>query len=254
MVTDAENEVWKSKVADLEAALSRRDEQLARAKAELVECASTVAHDLRSPLVTISGYCDLLRHEYKGCLDESADRYLQAVVDAVGRMNRLLADLLSYAQLRPIDRRTAKVELDRVFADVVANLDGAVRQTGATVAVESLPSVRGSHSALVQLFQNLIGNAIKFHGDEPPVVRISSSRESSGHVVRVTDNGVGIEPEHREAVFRVLHRLAKSRQLPGSGIGLAICKKIVESHEGRIWVESAPDGGATFLVWLPGAD
>jgi light-regulated signal transduction histidine kinase (bacteriophytochrome) len=242
------------RIARLEAELRQRTEQLVRAKAELVDFASVAAHDLRSPLLTISGYCDLLLREHRGQLDESADHYLRSIVDGVARMNRLIADLSGYAQLRCSGRPTGAVELDRVLADVRSNLDGAIRQSEATLDVDSLPRVRGNHNQLIQVFQNLIDNAIKFRGPDPPVVRISSSPESGGHVVRVSDNGVGIAAEHQEVVFQLLYRLPKTRHLPGIGIGLAVCRKILECHEGRIWIESRPGEGATFLVWLPAAE
>ncbi len=242
------------RVADLEAVIRERDERVTRLGAELIDFASVVAHDLRSPLLTISGYCDLLCHEYRGKFDESADCHLQSIIDGVARMNRLIMDLLSYAKLRCINRAADKVELDQVLSDVVSNLDGAISQSDAILEIGVLPCVAGNHSQLVQLFQNLIDNAIKFRSQQRPVVRVSGSEESGGHVIRVADNGIGIDPEHQEAVFHILHRLPRSRELPGTGIGLAICKKIVECHGGRIWIESERDRGATFLVWLPDAE
>ncbi|MBN2217664.1 MAG: hypothetical protein JW719_09850 [Pirellulales bacterium] len=251
---DADKDESALRIEALETALRLREEQLAHSKDEFVKFASIIAHDLRSPLLTISGYCDLLRYEYRGRLDESADRYLRAVVEGVARLNHLIGDLLGYAQIQPFEQPTETVRLDQVLADVVANLEGTIRDNHATLQIGELPRIRGSRASLVHLFQNLVDNAIKFHGEKPPEVRVSSVSDGSGHVVRVADNGIGIEPEHHEAVFQILHRLPKSRHLPGSGIGLAICKKIVESHEGRIWIESAPGQGTTFLVWLPGGE
>ncbi|MBN1590086.1 MAG: hypothetical protein JW888_11270 [Pirellulales bacterium] len=242
------------RIAELEAELCRRTEQLARAKAELIDFASVVGHDLRSPLLTISGYCDLLRYEYVGRLDESADHYLKSTIDGVARVNRLLEDLLGYARLQSVSCPTDKVELDQVVADALSNLDGAIGESGATVKVESLPCVRGNHGQLVQVFQNLVDNAVKFRGPDRPIIAVSAEPESDGHVVRVADNGVGIEPEHREVVFQIMRRLAKTRGLPGTGIGLAICRRIVECHGGRIWIESRNSAGATVSVWLPGAE
>ena len=247
-----DNEIVPSE-AVLEAKLRHCEEQLAQAKAELVDFASIVAHDLRSPLLTVSGYSDLLVHDFGDRLNESAEHYLRSIVDGVGRANRLIEDLSRYAQLRCLGCPSGTVELDRVFSDVLGNLECMIRESQAAIRVDSLPTVRGNHGDLVHLFQNLVDNAIKFHDTEPPIVEVTSTFENGGNTIRVADNGIGIEPEHYETVFRVLHRLPKSRNLPGSGIGLAICKKIVDCYEGRIWIESEQGRGTTFLVWLPDA-
>jgi light-regulated signal transduction histidine kinase (bacteriophytochrome) len=243
-----------ARLAALEAQLRERDEQLARCQAELLDFASVVAHDLRSPLVTISGYCDLLRHEFRGRLDGATEHYLTAIIDGVSRMNRLIEDLLRYAKLRTTDGSSEQVDLGRVLSDVASDLAGSIRDAGARIEVSSLPCVRGNYTRLVQLFQNVIDNAVKFRGPEPPLIRVSATSDAGGWLIRVEDNGMGIDPGDQEAVFRPLHRLPRGRHLPGTGIGLAICKRIVEGHAGRIWIESDGQHGSTFVVWLPAAE
>ena len=241
-------------VSDLQAQLEKCQAELIQSRKEFVDFASVVAHDLRSPLLTISGYCDLLRHECKGQLSQSTDQYLCSIGDAVERMNRLLQDLLRYAQLPHSSCSSEKIALDQVLQDVINNLNAVIRESDAKIEIGELPAVTGDRTRFVQLFQNLIDNAIKFRGAQRPEIHIYSSRKANGHVLHVTDNGTGIDPKYHEEVFRILHRLPESRSIPGSGIGLAICKRIVDGYQGRIWIESSKDGGTTFQVWLPATE
>jgi light-regulated signal transduction histidine kinase (bacteriophytochrome) len=234
---------------DLEEAVAARTTELARSNRELEAFASVVAHDLRSPLLTISGYCQILQDEHGQGNIADANEYLGYIVDGVARMNRLIGDLLDYARVGRSDEPFEPVALDVVLTQVLANLEAVIRQSQAHVHVGPLPVVLGDQTQLVQLFQNLIVNAIKFHRDADPVVEIAATREESLWQFSVADNGIGIRPEHFEQIFQVFHRL-HGKEYPGTGIGLALCKKIVERHGGRIWLESQPGQGTTFFFTL----
>jgi signal transduction histidine kinase len=239
---------------DLEAAVQERTEELARSNRELADFAAVVAHDLRSPLLTISGYCHVLRDDYQGRLDAAADGYLNAIVEGVARMNRLIENLLDYSRLNSSPEPLKAVDLGPVLVQVQANLGALISDNDARITVGPMPAVKGDPTQLAQLFQNLIGNAIQFRREPPPEITVSSAPEGDGHLLRVADNGIGIDPEHFETVFQVFQRLPTSRRHGGTGIGLAICKKIVERHGGRIWIESEPGRGSTVHLTLPNAE
>ena len=241
-------------VEDLEAAIRARTEDLARSNRELADFASVVAHDLRSPLLTVSGYCHLLREGYSGRMDTTADGYLNAIVEGVARMNRLIEDLLDYSRLGSSECAFEPIRLDAVLGQVGANLEAMIRQSGAAIEIGPMPTVLGDQTQLAQLFQNLIGNAIRFRATEPPAIAISSTPDGDRHVIRVADNGIGIDSKDFDKVFQVFFRKAAGRREGGTGIGLAICKKIVQRHGGRIWLESEMGRGTTFLLTLPDAE
>jgi light-regulated signal transduction histidine kinase (bacteriophytochrome) len=231
--------------ADLERAVALRTEELARSNRDLEEFASVVAHDLRSPLLTVSGYCQLLSEEYGDRLDANAHDYLGQVVAAAGRMNRLIEDILEYSRVGRSQRPLQPLDVQSVLAQAIANLEGSIRQHDAKIDVGPMPTIVGDQTQLVQLFQNLVDNGIKFHRDEAPRVRVTSSRIADGWQFAVEDNGAGIAEEYFEQIFRTFRRLHGPRY-PGTGIGLAICKKIVERHRGRIWLTSTVGQGTTF--------
>jgi light-regulated signal transduction histidine kinase (bacteriophytochrome) len=235
--------------ADLEAAVRQRTEQLARSNRELENFASVVAHDLRSPLLTISGYCQILQYEYRGKIDPTADEYLNQIVSGVSRMSRLIEDLLNYSRVARSEEPFQQVELEVVLAEAVANLEASIRESGARIDSGPLPTVAGVRPQLLQLFQNLIGNALKFRREVPPVVRIQATHREHCWQFTCEDNGIGIESQHFDRIFLVFQRLHR-QEYPGTGIGLALCKKIVELHGGRIWVTSTPGEGATFHFTL----
>jgi light-regulated signal transduction histidine kinase (bacteriophytochrome) len=235
--------------ADLETAVRRRTEQLARSNRELENFASVVAHDLRSPLLTISGYCQILQEEYRGKLDTTADDYLGQIVAGVGRMSRLIEDLLNYSRVARSEEPFQPVDLEVVLAETAANLEAAVHESGAQIDASRLPTVPGVRAQLLQLFQNLVGNALKFRRDVPPVVRIRASHSENCWQFTVQDNGIGMESQHFDRIFLVFQRLHRN-EYPGTGIGLALCKKIVELHGGRIWLTSQPGEGTTFYFTL----
>ncbi len=235
--------------ADLERAVALRTEELARSNRDLEEFASVVAHDLRSPLLTVSGYCQLLSEEYGDRLDANAHDYLGQIVAAATRMNRLIEDILEYSRVGRSHRPMQAVDMESVLAQAIANLEGSIRERAATIDIGPMPTVVGDQTQFVQLLQNLIDNGIKFRRDETPRVRVSASRIADGWQFAVEDNGVGIAEEYFEQIFRTFRRL-HGREYPGTGIGLAICKKIVERHRGRIWLASTVGRGTTFYFTI----
>jgi PAS domain S-box-containing protein len=227
--------------------MQRNAEQLARSNAELEAFAYVAAHDLKEPLRTIQAFTQLLIQ--KTAADDETRQVAGFIVDGVNRMSVLLEDLLSFTSLSFNDP-SRPVELQRAVKRAIRNLEGAVRENGAKLTAERLPVVQGNETNLVQVLQNLIGNALKYRSEAPPEIHISA--EPLGHewVVRIRDNGIGIAPEYRDRVFGLFKRL-HSRDVPGSGIGLAICKKIVEEGGGKIWVESELGKGSTFCFTVP---
>jgi two-component system, sensor histidine kinase and response regulator len=224
--------------------------ELERSNAELERFGSIIAHDLFEPLRVISGFAGLVRSRYGDQLEEEGNRFLDLIGDATTRMEKLIDDLLAYAR---VGRGTSRgpVECGDVVEQVLASLAIRLDESSATVQVEPLPTVHGDASQLGQLFQNLIGNALKFVGDAPPKVRVHAEREDGGWRFSVEDNGPGVDPDNAERIFEAFQRL-ESRDVPGTGIGLAICKRIVELHGGRIWVEALPNGGSAFRFTIAG--
>ncbi len=228
-------------------------EDLARSNAELEQFAYVASHDLREPLRQVSSYMSLLERRCGEKLDADAREFIGFARDGARRMDALILDLLDYSRIGRRDTAPGPVDLASVIAEAKGNLGVALAEAGATVeAVGAMPIVTGSREALVRLFQNLIGNAVKYRDPErPPVVKVTSVWEGGQWVITVTDNGIGIAPEHFDRIFGIFHRLHPQGRFEGTGIGLAICKKIVEYHRGRIWVDSTPGQGSAFHVSLP---
>jgi signal transduction histidine kinase len=235
---------------DLEQAVAARTEELARSNQELDTFASVVAHDLRSPLLTISGYCQLLLEEFGDRFDATATDYCSQITSGAARMNRLIEDLLEYSRAARCQRLLQPVPMDSVLVQVKANLEASIRECGARIEVRPLPVVQGDTTQLVQLFQNLIGNAVKFRRAQDPWVRVTAVPNGALWRFAVEDNGIGIEEEYFNVIFQTFQR-AQGRRYPGSGIGLAVCKKIVDRHGGRIWLDSTLGEGTTFYLTLP---
>jgi len=237
-----------------EEALARQAEELARSNDELQRFAYVVSHDLKEPLRTVSSRVQLLARRYRGRLESDADGLIGEAVDGVARMEGLIGDLLEYARVTALERGFKPVDCEVVFDRVLASLRAAVEEAGAVVTRDALPTVVGDDAQLTQVFQNLIGNGIKFQGEDPPWVHVSARRNGKEWVFAVRDNGIGIDPDYHERIFEVFRRLHTRAEYPGTGLGLAICKKIVERHGGRIRVESEPQKGATFYFTLPAGD
>jgi two-component system, sensor histidine kinase and response regulator len=229
----------------------RTQAELARSNRDLEQFAYVASHDLQEPLRMVAAYTQLLAERYQGKLDENADKYIRYAVDGALRMQTLIQDLLAFSRVGRKERELQLTACQTVVDTALKNLATAIQESAAQVEYGDLPAVMADASQLVQLFQNLIGNAIKFRGAEPPVIRIAAEKKNREWLFAVSDNGIGIAPEHAELVFVIFKRLHTRAEYPGSGIGLSICKKIVEQHGGRIWVESQPGQGCTFRFTLP---
>ena len=209
------------------------------------------SHDLQEPLRTVSSYAQLLGERYRGRLDADADDFIGYLVDGAARMERLIDDLLTLARVGTRGKPFEPTDCSAVVKEAIENLALAVQETGANITTDPLPTVNADATQLAQLFQNLIGNAIKFRGEDTPRVHISSHRNEDKWVFSVKDNGIGIAPEYRDRIFMIFQRLHANDKYPGTGIGLAIARKIVERHGGTIWVQSEPDKGSTFSLTIP---
>jgi PAS domain S-box-containing protein len=241
-----------------EEALARQAQELTRSNAELEQFAYIASHDLQEPLRMITSYLQLLERRYSNRLDADADEFIGYAVDGANRLQRLISDLLAYSRVNTRGKPFELVDCATVMQHVLLNLKVAIEESGAVVTHDSLPQVMGDSQQLVQLFQNLIGNAIKFHADQPPQVHIGIQQlgnQPRGEVAywlfSVQDNGIGIEPRYFDRIFLIFQRLHNREEYPGTGIGLAICKKIVERHGGQIWVESELGKGSTFRFTIP---
>lgn len=226
-------------------------EELARSNRDLEQFAYLASHDLQEPLRMVATYTQLLAERYQGKLDENADKYIHYALDGTLRMQSLVNDLLAFSRVGREQTQFQALDCNAVVAAAVLNLQTAIRESKAQVLYDHLPTVVAARSELLQLFQNLIGNAVKFRSSAPPVIRIDAKNTGSQWLFSVADNGIGIAREYAEDVFVIFKRLHTHAEYPGSGIGLAICKKILEQNGGRIWVESQPGQGSTFKFTLP---
>ncbi|HEV2855877.1 MAG TPA: ATP-binding protein [Thermoanaerobaculia bacterium] len=229
--------------------MAARSAQLRRSNEELLQFASMASHELQAPVRMMERYTRLLQEEYEGKLGASGDEMLDLVVSSAQRLSELIEDLLALSRVESRERRLETISVERLLERTLANLQDTVEESGAAVTHSPLPEVEADASLIVQLLQNLIENAIKFQGAETPRVHVSARRAPREWVFSVRDNGRGIDPAEADSVFTIFKRLHP--EVPGSGIGLAICRRIVERHGGRIWVESEPGRGSNFLFTLP---
>jgi PAS domain S-box-containing protein len=239
--------------------LRQKTEELERTNQELEQFAYVASHDLQEPLHLVTGYVQLLGRRYKGKLDPDADEFIAFAMEGVNRMRNLISDLLAYSRISSSRSTFTPVMLEDTLQRVTENLQADITGTRTTITHDPLPSVLGDDEQMVQLLQNLIQNSIKFRGIEPPRIHVGVRQLEERWLVYVRDNGIGIDPQYTERVFVIFQRLHPLDQYPGTGIGLAICRKIVERHGGRIWVDSEPGKGSTFYftlqpaeVWIPG--
>jgi signal transduction histidine kinase len=234
-----------------ESELRDLNEELIRSNADLQQFAYVASHDLQEPLRMVASYTQLLAKRYKGKLDADADEFIAYAVDGATRMQRLINDLLSYSRVTSQGKEFEQVDCDLLLDGVLSTLRLTIEENRAIVTHDALPKVTADGGQLGQLFQNLVSNAIKFHGAEPPRVHISAERRNHEWLFSVRDNGIGVDPQYADRIFVIFQRLHDREEYPGTGIGLALCKKIVERHGGHIWVESQPGRGATFLFTIP---
>ena len=248
------NTLLKKEIAERKQAeekLKRYASELERSNQELQQFAYVASHDLQEPLRMVASYTQLLAERYKGKLDSDADEFIAYAVDGATRMQALINDLLTYSRVGTKGKDFKPIDCKTVLERTLDNLKKAVEESLAELTYEPLPTVMADDVQLGQLFQNLIGNAIKFRSEESPHIHISAERNEDKWIFSVGDNGIGIDPEFTERIFIIFQRLHKRRDYPGTGIGLAVCKKIVERHGGRIWVESKPEKGSTFYFTIP---
>ncbi|NIR28195.1 MAG: PAS domain S-box protein [Gammaproteobacteria bacterium] len=238
---------------EAQAKLSRQAEALKRSNEELEEITYALSHDLQEPLQLVSRYAHLIAERYGGELDAEARPLIEHLTGSAERMQSLIDAVLDYSRLGTEERRFKPLDLGAAVDEAVENLRGAIDEVEARVEREDLPTVMADDRQIVQLFQNLIGNAIKFRGDEPLRIRIAAQAREDEWLVSVEDNGIGVEPRHAERIFAMFQRLHTQQEYPGTGIGLAVCKKIVQRHGGEIWVRSEPSKGSTFYLTLPKA-
>ncbi len=238
---------------DIEAAhgeLSKVNGALKQSNEELQQFAYVASHDLKTPLRAISGFAQFLKDDFEGKLDETADEYIQRIVEGVNRMQQLINDLLEFSRIDSQGRPLKPIDLGEVLDDVHDLLRADIESSGAILTSDPLPRVMADRPQLTQLLQNLIGNAVKYHGERPPLVHVTADEQAGEWTISVRDNGIGIAPKHHERIFEIFKRLHTQKDYEGTGIGLAVCRRIVQRHNGRIWLESALGEGCTFCFTL----
>ncbi len=232
--------------------LGRKMDELARSNADLEQFAYVASHDLQEPLRMVTAYTQLLAERYRGKLDENADKFLGYATEGAQRMQVLIQDLLAFSRLGRNGFTRSNVDSNAVMKEVLQALAPAIQESGAVVTHAELPPVWADRTQLAQIFQNLIGNALKFRGKQPPVISVEVEKSGPLWQFTINDNGIGIAPEYAENIFVVFQRLHARTEYPGNGIGLAICKKIIEHNGGKIWVEPQASSGSSFKFTIPG--
>lgn len=248
------HEELETKVQKRTAELKEANTNLLYSNRELEQFAYVASHDLQEPLRAVNSYAQLLARKYQGNLDAKADKYIGYIVEGATRMQQLINDLLEFSRVGTRGKELNLTACEAVLSQVLENLQVAMQENQARVTHDPLPTVMGDEIQLMQLLQNLISNAIKFRREEPPCVHISAVSRENEWVFAVGDNGIGMESEYFDRIFTIFQRLHSRAEYPGTGIGLAVCKKIVERHGGRIWVESELGVGTTFYFTLPKSD
>lgn len=233
--------------------LKNQSMELKRSNEELEQFACMVSHDLHEPLRTVSSYIQLLDKRYKDKIDHDASDFISHAVDGTNRMQWLINDLLKYSRIQSFENAFEETICSDILGQVKNNLQIAIEKSSALITNDMLPTINANPAQIMQLFQNLLDNAIKFAGELPPRVHVSADKKGNEWIFSVNDKGIGIDPQFNERIFLIFKRLHGRDRYPGTGIGLAVCKRIVERHGGRIWVESESGNGTTFYFTIPEA-
>ncbi|MBF0348388.1 MAG: PAS domain S-box protein [Magnetococcales bacterium] len=239
---------------ELEQRVEERTRELNRSNQDLQQFAYVASHDLQEPLRLITGYVQLLEKRYRGQLDEQANRYIASAVDGVNHMQRLIQNLLSFSRVGNTASTRVNLDLNEVLERTLRNFESLVRDSAALIHHDPLPNLWADPILMEQLLQNLLGNALKFRGDDAPRIHLSAAREENTWVIAIADNGIGIDAKHQERIFLIFQKLHSRARYEGTGIGLALCRRIVERHGGRLWVESTPGQGSIFRFSIPDRD
>jgi light-regulated signal transduction histidine kinase (bacteriophytochrome) len=234
-----------------EAALKQTLADLTRSNEDLQQFAYVASHDLQEPLRNVASCLQMLEKKYKNNLGADADQYIHHAVESSVRMKSLILDLLAFSRIGTKGKPAEPTDCEEIVDQTVKNLRAAISEAGAVITYAQLPAIRADDTQLLLVFQNLIGNAIKFRRDEPPQIHVSAVKNKNEWIFSVKDNGIGIESRHLDRIFVIFQRLHKRSQYDGTGMGLAIVKKVVERHGGRVWVESEPGMGSTFYFTIP---
>jgi PAS domain S-box-containing protein len=241
-----------AKIMSDETARKQLQDALTESNAALERFAYVASHDLQEPLRTMTVYAQMLTRNYGGKLDTDADQCLNFLIDASARMSALIGDLLAYARLATEEERPSSIALDEDLETALTQLERAVVESGASITHDPMPTVPADRGQMVRLFQNLVGNAIKYRKPgQSPQIHITAEQKGAEWVISVRDNGIGFEPRYAASIFAPFKRLHSAAEYPGTGVGLAICQRIVQAHGGRIWAESNPGAGSTFSFTLP---
>jgi light-regulated signal transduction histidine kinase (bacteriophytochrome) len=243
------SELAASRAAEID--LRALAEELQRSNAELEQFAYVASHDLQEPLRKVASFCQLLQRRYAGQLDEKADLYIEYAVDGAKRMQQLINDLLAFSRVGRIVRDQVLVPSSEALDQARANLSVPIQQEQARIESGPLPVVRAEAALLTTVFQNLLGNALKFRGDDDPRISVAAQRDGEFWEFSVTDNGIGVPPEYADRIFVIFQRLHDRQAYPGTGIGLALCRKIIEYHGGRMWLDTGHSPGSRFCFTLP---
>ena len=241
-----------AKIMTDETARKQLQDSLTESNSALEQFAYVASHDLQEPLRTMGTYAQLLTRKYGGKLDAEADQFLAFIVSAAGRMSSLVQDLLAYARLTTEDERPSSIALDEDLEAAITHLDQAIQESDARITHDPMPTLPVDRGQMVRLFQNLVGNAVKYRKPgQPSEVHISAEQKGTEWVISIRDNGIGFDPQYASIIFAPFKRLHTAEEYPGTGVGLAICRRIVQAHGGRIWAESQPGEGTTVFFTLP---
>ncbi len=237
-------------LGELNTRLKKRAAELTTSNIELERFAYVASHDLQEPLRMVSSFLQLFRKKYEGQIDETADRYIHYALDGAERMKKLILDLLTYSRVGSDKSGYEEVNMNELLKDIYNLFEKEIKETNAQVEIGNLPMINANKTQMFQLFQNLVGNALKYHSKEIPSIKITCKEMESQYLFSVKDNGIGIDAAHYEKIFQLFQRLHSKGSYSGTGIGLAICKKIAERHGGSIWVESGKENGSCFYLTI----